>query len=321
MIMRTHPFLRMATLLLVLAVALTPVAVAANAAEYKYLPNAKSNTWNYERGQAESTTSVSYYNGGWAYFRNFLGKDRWLWVAKSGNVYEWNASQQKYYIAFKLGSAVGTQFALRLEDHLSDGAIATVESRTDVISTKAGVFDSCVRISVQSVGAVVELSEMIFAPGVGLVSFTQSTDIPWDVTSQLKTAKIGGVSYPRPDAPITGWGVALKMPERVVKNISTDFAPTLIIFNSTNGPVRFESPTSQMFDFVVRDSSGVVIWRWASTMFFTQQKSQMMLSANSLMSFKSGTILPSFLSKGNYTLEAYLTAVPEMKASITFEVK
>lgn len=80
---------------------------------------------------------------------------------------------------------------------------------------------------------------------------------------------------PRPAPAITGFGalVSLNQPE-----YWTNFMPpgvsvpeitaNLVVFNNSKIPVTFRFPTSQRYDFAIKNSDGVEVWRWSRGKYF-----------------------------------------------------
>lgn len=102
----------------------------------------------------------------------------------------------------------------------------------------------------------------------------------------------------------------------------TDFMPpgvtppsikmTLVVFNRASTPVTFTFPTSQRFDFSIKDSSGVEVWRWSTGRGFQPVVGTITLPPGQSVTFpvtqhfvsRTGAPLP----QGIYTLTGELTS-------------
>jgi hypothetical protein len=104
----------------------------------------------------------------------------------------------------------------------------------------------------------------------------------------------------------------------------------LAVRNHTEWPVEFTFPTSQRFDFIVRDASGKEVLRWSDGRVFLQVigretlfQDSRIYSADIVLKSRDGRPLPA----GSYTLVGYLTTpgsgsgLWSMSGVVVFEIR
>ena len=108
---------------------------------------------------------------------------------------------------------------------------------------------------------------------------------------------------------------------------------TMVVANATCDPVTLTFPSSQEFDFEIRDAAGRIVWQWSSGHAFLPVIHTVTLqgcrAAGRLRQYLwcRAELAPTdvdspygFLEPGLYTLRGRLTADRAMEATITFEV-
>jgi hypothetical protein len=142
-----------------------------------------------------------------------------------------------------------------------------------------------------------------------------SLSATWAVHAQ----QAGSDSSTKAAFPAPGFGVAVSIDQ---PEYWTDFMPpgvraptigmTLTVYNNSDQSVTFQFPTSQRYDFAIRDSSGREVWRWSDGRFFLQVLGSLTLEPGDAVRFKTehefvdeqGEPLP----EGVYTVQGALTA-------------
>jgi hypothetical protein len=104
----------------------------------------------------------------------------------------------------------------------------------------------------------------------------------------------------------------------------------LVVRNNTEMPVEFTFPTSQRFDFIVRDALGKEVLRWSDGKMFLQVVGKEILLDQSrrypaaiVLKDRKGNVLPA----GLYTLTGVLTlqdsesGIQGMSGVVTFALR
>jgi len=202
----------------------------------------------------------------------------------------------------------------------------------ETIVAPAGIFDDTLRISYQSPCADAGLLTENFAAGVGLVQRILET-FPGPQTYRLASARVGSLELPK-----AVYGVQVSMDRPVYYNnlLPMIYSPwptaqvMLVVRNTTGIPVTFTFPTSQRFDFIVRDAFGKEVLRWSDGRMFLQVVEQETLlnesrhyPAEIILKDRDGEVLPP----GFYTLTGYLTlqnwepGISSTLGTVTFKVQ
>ncbi len=190
----------------------------------------------------------------------------------------------------------------------SQVGIASVDAEVDV---PAGKFERTLRLDLQPPCADAGLTTEYFAGGVGLVQRVATT-IAGAKTFKLVAALVGSSRYPE-----TYYGIEISLDRPVFyNNLMPPIAnpwPTarvvLVVRNKTEYPLEFTFPTSQRFEFIIRDAKSQEVLRWSDGRAFLQvvgretlQNESRTYSADILLRGRDGKILPA----GFYTITGYL---------------
>jgi hypothetical protein len=139
----------------------------------------------------------------------------------------------------------------------------------------------------------------IFAVNVGLVSRTIATGGPTYGGYELMYARIGEVNVIS-NAEVT---FSLAADERLARLTLRVHRPEPLLLNFNSG---------QVFDLVVRDTAGAVLFRWSDGKGFT-----MALQALRFSGEMNWPILLPPLPPGDYVVEGYLTSNPRQYSATT----
>jgi hypothetical protein len=221
----------------------------------------------------------------------------------------------------------------------SDGNITCVTgcivNRNDVpetVATPAGLFDNTLQLAFQPICADAGTAAENFARGVGLVQREVET-FAGPLMYKLVYARVDAM-----ELPTASHGVQVSMDRPIYYNnlmppVSKPW-PTaqvmLTLKNTTEIPISFTFPTSQRFDFVVRDALGAEVFRWSDKRMFSQVVGQETLihdawrfAAEIKLQSRDNKILPA----GSYTLTGYLTSQGAgsgalgLSGTVSFEIK
>jgi hypothetical protein len=138
-----------------------------------------------------------------------------------------------------------------------------------------------------------------FVPNLGLVQRTV-TSFTGERQFDLVYAQIGGVTY------ITDAQVLFAMSLAELPNVNRERPLTvrLILDNRTPFPLELTFPSSQRFDFRLRDSRGQVVHTWSATRLFLQVVETLQLTGEHVW---QAEIPLAGLQPGSYVLEGNLT--------------
>jgi hypothetical protein len=134
--------------------------------------------------------------------QGYFGATRTVCAGVGGVVHEVtaDAGDEMWY---DLGGAVGSVWRLRLDPGTGDapdcidGSKVTISSRSEHVEVAAGSFDNVIRVDYVSPCFDAGIMAEWFAPGVGLIKRIEQS-FAGPVTSELETAKIGGLLLPAP---------------------------------------------------------------------------------------------------------------------------
>jgi hypothetical protein len=208
-------------------------------------------------------------------------------------------------------------------------SIGDVGARVDV---PAGTFERTLRLDFLTRCADGGIVSEYFAGGVGLVERVLST-IAGPRIVRLVAAHVGAS-----ELPAASYGIEISLDRPLYYNNLMppiiDEWPTararLVVRNDTEWPVELTFPTSQRFDFIVRDALGKEILRWSDGRAFLQVIGQEKLlkesrsySADIVLKSRDGKRLPA----GWYTLIGFLTTQGSgsgllgMTGTVIFEIR
>jgi len=306
-----------------------------------FFPLEIGNEWVYSDGAGSYTVRVlretleanlmKYFEVS-GYLPNDAAKVRKLRQGPLGEILEYNPGGEDF-LWYRFGNYRGSWLFEAGEDVIciagSRVSIGEIGAKVDV---PAGTFERTLRLDFLSRCADGGIASEYFAAGVGLIERVLVT-IAGPRTVRLISARVGGSEWP---AASYGIDVSLDRPlyyNNLMPPI-VDTWPTakagLVVRNETEWPVEFTFPTSQRFDFVVRDALGKEVLRWSDGRAFLEVIGQERLlkesrsySADIVLKSRDGKRLPA----GFYTLVGFLTTQGsspgqlEMTGTVIFEIR
>jgi hypothetical protein len=299
------------------------------------------NEWAYSDGTSNFTVQVlratleangiKYFEVS-GYFPDDPVKVRKLRQGRLGQVLEYNPAGEDFQW-YHFGNLHGSwRFETRGYIPCITGSqvsIGDIGATTDV---PAGTFKRTLRLDFQAPCIDAGLTGEYFAGGVGLVQRVLNT-IAGPRIVRLTAAHVGSSNLPE-----AAYGVEVSLDRPVyfnnlmppVINPWPTAQARLVVRNGTQFPVEFTFPTSQRFDFIVRDARGQEVLRWSDGRVFLQVVGRDTLanesrsySADILLKSREGKPLPA----GFYALVGYLTTqgsesgLLNMIATVIFEVR
>jgi hypothetical protein len=170
-----------------------------------YFPQQIGNEWTYQKtgrlaGEGSGWTNKIIEKDGQFYkHSNYWGDGIARWLRTNANADVVERSKGKPALWYRLASPQQKSWVVDLAVEgppCVDGAKATVASRNETVVVPAGTFKNCIKLVFQTNCNDAGVNEQWFAPGVGLIKETEDT-IGGPLTSELVSAKIGGVTYPK----------------------------------------------------------------------------------------------------------------------------
>jgi hypothetical protein len=288
---------------------------------YDYFPLAAGNEWIYSDGtstysvqvlrETVEANRVKYFEVS-GYFPNDPAGVRKLRRDAMGQVLEFNPNGADF-LWYRFGLFRGAWvFETGEQIACISGSRVSVGGYGEVLEIPLGIKERTLRLDFQSPCADAGISSENFAAGLGLVQRVMNT-IAGPKTWRLIAANLGSRLYP-----LTPYGVEVAIDRPVYYN---NLMPPIVrpwptmrarltIRNLTNLPVEFTFPTSQRFDFIVRDAKGTEILRWSDGKAFAMVMGSETL-ANGWRSYPVEIVLRTRdgrpLPAGSYSVIGYLT--------------
>lgn len=141
----------------------------------------------------------------------------------------------------------------------------------------------------------------VYAPWLGMVQRTV-TSFTGPRNFDLVYAQIGGITFLSESA--ISFGLSLTPLEADGK--SANVAVRLVLTNNGKGPVKLEFASSQLYDFIVRNEKGEVVYTWSSARVFLQSLSSIEIPVKGEQVWQETFTFPT-LGAGKYSIEAKLS--------------
>jgi hypothetical protein len=250
-----------------------------------------------------------------------------------GQILEYNPDGQDFlWYRFGIFSSV-LRFETAGDIPCITGSLLMSGGIRETVVTPAGIFDDTLRLGFQSPCADAGILAENFAGGVGLVERVLQT-IAGPRTYRLTSARVGSL-----ELPVAKYGIQVSMDYPIYYNNlmpSLIFNPwpkaqvMLVVRNTTVMPVQLTFPTSQRFDFIVRDALGNEVLRWSDGRVFLQVVVQETLvnesrhyPAEVTLKGRAGEVLaPGFYTLTGYlTLQNWASGISRMLGTVTFEIQ
>ena len=305
-----------------------------------FFPLEAGNEWIYSDGTVSFTVKVQsaaqeangmkYFEVA-GYFPEDPTKVRKLRRGPLGQILEYNPGGDDF-LWYRFENVRGAwRFDAGSDIHCISGSRISVGDVGAKVEVPAGIFERTMRLDFASSCMDAGIANEYFADGIGLVQRVLHT-IAGPRIFQLVSASVGPAILPA-----ASYGIEVSADRPVYYNnlmppVSNPW-PTakvrLIVRNQTEWPVEFAFPTSQRFDFIVRDRSGKEVLRWSDGKVFLQVAGREILlkglrsyAADIVLKGRDGKPLPA----GYYTLVGYLatqdsaSGVFSMIGSLTFVI-
>jgi hypothetical protein len=303
-----------------------------------YFPLKAGNEWIYSNGTSSYTVKVlreTQEANGLKYFEvsGYFGPAvHKLRHGPFGEILEYNPNGPDYAWYHFDPFEDSWRFVTTTEISCVTDSLVTPSDTRETVTVPAGSFENTLSFAYRCDCYDAGLLTENFASGVGLVQRVGET-IAGPVTYKLVYAQVDGAEFPA-----AFYGIQVSMDRPVYyNNLMPPVAnpwPTaqvlLTVRNTTEIPVQVTFPTSQRFDFVVRDALGAEILRWSDGHAFLQSVGQETLVSGSWrfpaeikLRSRDSKVLPA----GSYTLTGFLTSQSSgsgssgQSATISFEIQ
>ncbi|GMV29462.1 MAG: hypothetical protein AMXMBFR59_15870 [Rhodanobacteraceae bacterium] len=295
------------------------VLFAGNTAASEFLPLTVGDTATYVTADgATRDMRVDDSAGGWRHVTAFaLPGVQWISSEPADSrVYIYDEDNGTSVLLADFARNVGTRFNLAL-----DGCnhSATVGARNLSLSVAAGGFQRVTRLDFGRRCADAGLISAWFAPGVGLVKWSEST-IAGAKEYLLQSARVGAVTIGQ-TATAEGVRVSAVLPgPRVLANVTPRVSATLTIENTGTQPQTFTCPSTQQFEITLRDAAGETVNAWSATRRFAQVVTTFSVAPGATREVGGEIDLTSLVTNapldiGSYTIAIELRCHIEQQAS------
>lgn len=276
------------------------------AAQLDYLPLQTGNQWIY-RSSTGSIMQVEVgrpaeFDGRLYYLvKGHGGGDAWLRRGEDGAVYAYDTERKTELLWYDFWRAPGEPYATAVPG--SNNSPAVVKSVQAVYDGPVGWYDWALEIEYPGTFQV-GLYRELFLPFVGLLHRELGAGGPAMVTWDLIYARLGGVTYVNERN--FSFGLTL---DRFRYPAGSEMIARLTVRNGSWDPVTLEFPTSQIFDLIIRNGAGQIVYRWSDGKAFLQALQTVTYGFGEknyalLAPLKSPAGLP--LAPGKYIAEARL---------------
>jgi hypothetical protein len=296
-----------------------------SAAGADFFPLAPGNQWVYRvSGGGPSVALVevlsSHEQDGKTYFqvRGFLQQDVWLRGDEQGNVFRLDPDSQTESLLYAFGLAAGQQYQTSI--HPCDVS-ALIDSKPAHYQGPAGTFDNAAHIVYTDSCNFAGLFDETFVPGIGLVQ--RGDTAVGQYQYNLIYAHLGSTV-------VTGFEVEFGLSLDQSVYINSGEAPLMLARLSLrvagNEPLQLVFPSGQIYELLIRNGQGDIVYRWSDGRAFNQMVQQVAFGPGE----KSWPIVAPLqdakgngLSAGSYTAEAWLVTNPPKRyvAQAGFEIR
>ena len=241
-----------------------------------YLMSQEGDEKTFSTRNTESVVKiVDTYNGNWKRYSTFLGKaNQWLWSSETNQEVYWLDSNNKYQLLVDFADSVGSSYEVNIDTCTTKAIIA---EKNVSLFVDAGRFENTVRLSFEGPCADGGLLDAVFAPGVGLVSYTEQS-IAGPVKTEIVSGNVDGVVYPL----FTGIEMRAEFPAgTVLSNVQDKVSAYITLSNNSNRAETFVFPSSQLFAIVIFDAKGEEVNRWSANKRFMMAIQEVEIAAGS----------------------------------------
>lgn len=233
---------------------------------FDFFPIQDGNIWVYS--SAISSPSDNYFfvkiikKENLFYTMNYFGSGENFEVTKKGNEIFFSTEKEKFLIyEFEKGSIWHIPDTLSINTPCVAGSYIGVAESEITYSTPAGIFNNCFRILWDNPCKDAGIVEEIFCPDVGLIKRVENR-IFGTFSYELIYAYVNGITYGYPSLSINS-GVSPEF-------IFNENCIKIELKNNTNKELNLIFPTSQIFDIILENENGEILYQWSYGQSFLQ---------------------------------------------------
>ena len=302
-------------------------------APVNYFPLDVGNTWVYTGSGSRAGQSVTLQITGTEAFKNrtyallhgFPGKDYWL-RQEGDSILSYDPAQDRETLWYAFGSAEQQVYETELPDTCCRKAV--IVSHAATYKGPVGEFRDALEIDYPGVFQV-GIEKELFLRDIGLVHRAQATGGPTFGIYDLTYARVGTRVISRPEL---AFSISLDRSGYIPVGPGPQVTPleisARITLRNTSVPVELTFPTSQVYDLMIANENGDVVYQWSADKAFAPVITRLTLGpgeTNYVIGTPPLMNVNRPLPPGKYVAEAWLTTQQiggrkMYSASVTFEV-
>jgi hypothetical protein len=295
-----------------------------------YFPLAIGNQWVYRiTGASPSAVVVEVLSarveGDNTYFlvHGFLAEDVWLRADGDGNVFRFAPAERAETLLYAFGLAEGEEY--RTSIHGCNPS-ARIDSKAAHYEGPIGVYGNAIHLAYTNACNYSGLFDETFLPGIGMVQ--RGDTAVGQFQYNLVYARVGATVIAGPEV---AFGLVLDR-AAYVSNLRepAERVPLMVarltIRITQNEPLRLVFPSGQIYEFVIRQENGDIVYRWSNGKAFTAVVQEILFGPgekNWAITVELGDANGNPFPPGRYLAEAWLmTQGPTAYSTkIAFEVR
>jgi len=322
--------LRLATALCVLFIASSQMY---GQAHVNYFPLDVGNTWVYtgsgsRDGQSvtlQITRTEAFKNRTYALLHGFPGEDYWLRQERD-SILSYDPAQDRETLWYAFGSPEQEVYETELPGTCCRKAV--IVSHASTYKGPVDEFRDALEINYPGVFQV-GIEKELFLPDIGLVHRAQATGGPTFGSYDLIYARVGTRVISRPEL---SFSLSLDRSVYIPIGPGPRMTPleisARITLRNTSMPVQLTFPTSQIYDLMIANENGDVVYQWSADKTFAPVITRLTLGpgeTNYVIGTSQLMNVNRPLPPGKYVAEAWLSTQQVggrkmYSASVTFEV-
>ena len=255
-------------------------------------------------GSRVNLTVTAAKNAGWVTYSEFLGEgEKAIWTSASNEiVYVFNPAKNVAEKFVNFADRVGSKYVFNIGACMTGGTLA---QKHMTLSTPAGTFNHVVRMTFSNKCYDGGTMEAWFAPGVGVIKWTEQTKAG-PQSYELTDGKVAGKVFGKVNVQ-TALKVTPAFPKsRFVLGTQEEVAANLTLTNSANQEMVLRFDSGQEFEISLLDANRQVLNTWGARVRFIQGTHEVSLAAGKRRSFGGTLALQNLngqaLQAGQYTL-------------------